>query len=219
MKRWLGSVATAVALLSIAVAAAAVNVRILDSNRTDTSPIVVQTAAEVLRTVPAPIPSDTTVPEAPVAAGTVQADPNTVAAPAAASTPQPLSGNRIVGSVNRADDDDDDDDHEDDDDHDDMWKRKGAPHGDDGHGRRFVPLTPSQAALLRIAALAQVSPLEARDAANGIGSTDVIARVKQASERIGVPLAVIAAVNDLPPERGRRHGANDDHQDEGDDDD
>lgn len=210
MKRWLGSAATTVALLSIAVAAAAVNVRILDSNRTDTSSSAVQAAAEVLQAEPVESAVEATTVDA--ATTTMSSDNEAVDAPTATDMPVPLPEPSAVESP------DDSDRRFGDKWRGPMWKRDRGPHQGRQPGREFVPLTPPQGALLRVAALAQVSPLEARDAANGIGSDDVIERVKLAAERIGVPLAEIGAVTNLPPERGRRHGAMDDQR-VGDDDD
>lgn len=201
MKRSIGSVISTVTLLSVAAGAAAVNVRILESNRSDTSVLTVQSVAEAMPSA-----------EAVTVAATEQEPVTSVQTPMPAPTnaPQPV-GKRVLGTV-AGDDDDDDDEHEDDDDH----KFRGDRHGKHG---KFMPLTPQQAGLLRVAALAQVAPEQARDAANGVGSADVIARVRDAAAQIGVPLAEIGAVTDVPPERGRRHGGDDDHEDEGDDDD
>ena len=205
MKRSISSVISTIVLLSVAAGAAAVNVRILEANRSETSVLTVQPAAEVVNTTPTPTASATPTPSATAAV----AAPDTVPSPLPVPPPMP-NGKRVLGSVAGGDHDDDDDDDEE--------------HGDRHEARfrmpgKFMRLTPEQAGLLRVAAFAQVSPSQARDAANGQGSAEVIARVRDAAQQIGIPLASIAAVTDIPPERGRRHGGDDDHEDEGDDDD
>ena len=215
MKRTLSSVVSTLALLSVAAGAAAVNIRILESNRAESSVLTVQPAAETVTTATAaasgPVEAASGISSDPptATAAPTSAIPTTpgVAAPIPATPNQKQSGmGRVVGAVAGGDDDDDDDDDD---------------HRSDRSGKRgkFVPLSPQQASLLRVAALAQVSPVEARDAARGLGSADVQARVRDAAIRISVPLAEIASVTDVPSERGRRHGGNDDDDDDEDDDD
>lgn len=216
MRRKLGSVASTLALLLIAGGAAAVNVQILDANRSESSVLTARTAAEV-----AGLDAASTTTTAPAVDATPVAPVEPVASEpvptASSATPIPTPTNtrpKPIGSVAGGHDDDDDD--EGDDDHDDEWRR---PVGERPRLRgEFIPLSRDQLALLRIAALAQVSPSQARDAANGIGDATTIARVKLAAAQIGAPLDRIGAVTDVPPERGRRHGGNDD-DDHGDDDD
>lgn len=227
MNRKLGSVISTVALLTIAVAAAAVNVRILHTNRGDTSVLSVQPAADVTSmdvvqsaAVDATVPMTSTEPAVasdPTATAVDPAADETPVTTAVAPKPAPKSagnGKLALGRVTGGGDDDDEDyeegDHED-----------GDGRFDDGgmHPRReFIPLTPAQRALLRVSALARVTPQMARDAAKGTGSAEVIARVQAAAQQIGVPLSDLAAITSLPPERGRGHGGNDGEH-EGDDDD
>ena len=207
MKRSISSVISTIVLLSVAAGAAAVNVRILEANRSETSVLTVQPAAEVVNTTPTSESSATPAPSATEVAAAVAEN-----APSPLPVPPPMpNGKRVLGSVpgGEHDDDDHDDDHE---------AREHRDHGLKMRGK-FMRLTPQQAGLLRVAALAQVSPSQARDAANGQGSADVLVRVREAAAQIGIPLAEIGAVTDIPPERGRRHGGDDDHEDEGDDDD
>lgn len=212
MKRQIGSVVSGIALLAIATGAAAVNVKILHGNQAATSVLNVQAAADVTSlTDPTPAETESVVPAEPVLANTqTSAMTEQPIAPNGPAVPAPLvgrtpHGKMAIGSV--AGGDDENGEH-----HERGEKRE-------QHERRgFVPLSPEQMALLRVAALAQVSPAQARDAANGIGTSTLISRVKSAASQIGVPLADLAAVTDLPPMRGRGHGGDDDDY-EGDDDD
>ena len=223
MNRKLGSVISTVALLSIAVAAAAVNVRILHSNRGEASVLSVQPAADVTSMdVAQPATADVTAASAePVATPdpsptSVAVDPAPSPSPSTASVaPKPApktNGKSVLGRVAGGGDDDgegdEDGEHEDGD----------GRFGDGQPRRQFIPLSPSQQALLRVSALARVTPQVARDAAKGTGSADVVARVQSAAQQIGVPLSELAAVTNLPPERGRGHGGHD-GEPEGDDDD
>lgn len=228
MKRSLGSILSAVVLLSLAAGAAAINVRILNSNSAETSVLPVQSAVE------AAVVETTADPNSGAASSTnsksagdvaqqsaaVDVPAATTAVSAAATSapvpmPTPLNGQRAIGAVAGGGGDDDDEDE---------GEHEGREHGEEGEDHHrgsgaFVPLTPRQAALLRVAALAQVSPMQAREAANGQGSQELISRVKSAAAQIGVPLSELAAVSDVPPEGGRRHGGDDRHEHEGDDDD
>lgn len=218
MKRKIGSVISGIALLAIAAGAAAVNVKILHGNQATTSVLNVQEAADVTSLAdPTPAATERAVAVEPTPAP-AQADAATVesTAPSAPAAPTPLplrasqgngQGKMAIGRVAGGDDDDENGEH-----------RERGGQGEHHERRGFVPLSPEQMALLRVAALAQVSPAQARDAANGIGSSTVINRVKSAASQIGVRLSDLAAVTDLPPERGRGHGGDDDDH-EGDDDD
>ena len=231
MKRKLGSIVSTLALLAVAGGAAAVNVKILRSNNGSTSVLSVQEAADVTPlTDPTAAPATTqdpataadpaVTPEPAATAADVVTTPTTSPTPVAVTgnpRPKPLNGNgggkMAIGGVGAgAGHGDDDVDHDDED---------GEHEDDDDHGDRprggFVALTPAQMSLLRVAALAQVRPTEARDAAKGIGSTTVINRVKAAANQVGVSLSELAAITDLPPERGRGHGGHDEEH-EGDDD-
>lgn len=220
MRRKLGSVVSAIALLAIAAGAAAVNVKMLHGNQAATSVLNVESAADV---TPLSDPS----PSATSTADTVQTDlsPTSVPTPVSAvqsngapsvsatqapHVPQGIGpangqGKMAIGSVGAGDGDDDGD---------------GREHAKGDHRNRsdVAQLSPNQIALLRVAALAQVSPLQARDAARGIGATSVINAVKSAATQVGVRLADLAAITELPPEHGRGHGG-DDEEHEGDDDD
>lgn len=212
MYRKLGSLLSTVALLAVAVGAAAVNVRILHSNRTDASVLNVREAADV---TPLNNPVETQVAAATMATtepvALESADASEPGATPADSTPKshasaPNARHQPLGKVGRSGDDGDEAEEDGDGDH--MRGPRGG----------FMQLAPEQLALLRVAALAQVRPIDARDAARGIGPEYVINLVKAAAERIGVPLSDLAAINNLPPERGRGHGGHDDEF-EGDDDD
>lgn len=233
MKRKLGSIVSTLALLAVAGGAAAVNVKILRSNNGSTSVLSVQEAADVTPlTDPTAAPATTQDP-ATAADPAVTPEPATPSADVVTTqttspTPVAINGNpppkphngsgngrMAIGSVGGGGHDDDDDDDHDDDEY-------GEHKDDDDHGDRprggFVALTPAQMSLLRVAALAQVRPAEARDAAKGIGSTAVINRVKAAANQVGVSLSELASITNLPPERGRGHGGHDEEH-EGDDDD
>lgn len=220
MRRKLGSMASTLALLLIAGGAAAVNVQILDANRSEPSVLTARTAAEVAGLDAASTTTTTqTTPTVDLPSTELVEPVASGPAPAASSaTPIPTPKNtrpKVIGSVAGGHDDDDDD--HDDDDHDDEWRR---PFGERPRLRgEFIPLSQDQLALLRVAALAQVSPSQARDAANGIGEPGTISRVKLAAAQIGAPLDRIGAVTDIPPERGRRHGGDDDDDHDDDDDD
>ena len=226
MRRKLGSIASTLALLLVAGGAAAVNVRILDVNRSKTEVLTGVNAADVsglggqtaAAVAPAPAASATPATSDP-AATSVPATPAVETPAATSSAPANPTGAqtspgvtpgkpKVLGKVAGGRGDDDDDDEGDDD-------------GRNGRrsGPQFVRLSADQLALLRVAALAQVTPTVARDAANGRGTADVVARVKNAAAQIGVQLATIGAITDIPPERGRRHGGDDDDDHEDDDDD
>lgn len=220
MRRKLGSIASTLALLLVAGGAAAVNVRILDVNRSETEVLTGRNAADVsglsgqssAAASPAPTESATPASSAPAtpAVETPAATSSTPANPTGAQTAPGVTPGKpkVLGKVAGGRGDDDDDDEGDDD-------------GRNGRrsGPQFVRLSADQLALLRVAALAQVTPTVARDAANGRGTADVVARVKNAAAQIGVQLATIGAITDIPPERGRRHGGDDDDDHEDDDDD
>ena len=212
MNRKLGSIVSTVALLAVAAGAAAVNVKILHSNRSDNSVLTVQQAADVVplpSTTTAADPTTATDPAATNAASPAASDPASVTTPVADPAPiapapkQSKSGKQIVGSVGGG--------------------GHGEGEGEDGegdhhHGDRggFMMLSPEQKALLRVAAIAQVKPEQARDAARGIGSTAVINRVKAAANQVGVARTDLAAISDLPPARGPGHGG-EEHEGESDD--
>ena len=235
MKRQIGSVLSAVALLSVVSAAAATNVKMLHGNQAATSVLNVQEAgaASTLANPAASQPAVSTPQSAASAEPTVATQPAASAEPTVAAQPTQAAvaapteapaksssattsvkkpaakvgavagsgtGKQVVGSVG------------------------GGAHGDDGEddddgpSGRFVQLTPAQMSLLRVAALAQVKPKQARDAAKGIGSTKVINRVKAAAAQVSVSLEELAAIVDIPSDRGRRHGGGDeDHEGEDDD--
>ena len=215
MNRKLGSIVSTVALLAVAAGAAAVNVKILHSNRSDNSVLTVQQAADVV-----PLPSTTTAAEpaaSPAPAETNAPSPaSSEPAPVTTTTADPVpvapapkhskSGKQIVGSVGGGGG------------HGEGDGEDGEGEGDDDHGARggFVMLSPEQKALLRVAAIAQVKPGQARDAARGIGSTAVVNRVKAAANQVGVALTDLAAIKDLPPARGPGHGG-EEHEGESDD--
>ncbi len=219
MKRKLGSVVSAFALLAIATGAAAVNMKILHGNQASTSVLNVQEAADVTTVASTSGLSNSLAEPTPLPASAQTPDPTThVSASATSDARGRISPRAPQGSVNGqgrmaigrigggGDDDGVDGQHRD---------------GDMGeHHQRggFMQLRPEQMALLRVAALAQVTPTEARDAAKGIGPATIVSRVKSAAAQVGVPLSDLAAITDLPPQRGRGHGGDDDHS-EGDDDD
>lgn len=205
MKRQLGSAASAVVLLALVVGAAAANVKILRANRDNPAVLTVQDAAQVsaLNENPKPgtdvaassadVPPSMNQPQAMDSAAP-KGDAN---APGLLPPPGPGGAKQALGSVGPGGDDADERD----------------DHDGDGDHAGFVPLSPGQMALLRVAALAQVSPQEARDAARGIGAAAVVDRVKAAAAQVGIQLSQLAAVADLPPKHGRGHGGEDgDHE-------
>lgn len=217
MKRQFGSAISAVALLAIATGAAAVNVKILHANPSDTSVLNVREAADVTTITSPATPAATTDPADPAdpavaAAADPLPSPSSANAPAGKPTPpRPGHARPAIGSVGGQGDDDMDDEGED---AEDGEHEFGGPRARDG----FMQLRPEQMALLRVARLAQMTPAQARDAANGIGTQRAIDRVKAAAAMVGIPLADLAAITDLPPRHGLGHGG-EDAEHEGDDDD
>lgn len=203
MKRRIGSLVSVIALLAISATAAAVNVRILHGNEAERSVLEINEAAAVSALDDPAAMSEASNDSA--AGVSVDSIDDETPQEFSAHSPVPKRDGKNAHALGRVSGTEDDGDRK-------HRKRDGKHDG-------LPRLSPIQKQLLRVAALAQVSPLEARDAAAGVGPTDVVNRVTTAAAQVGVSLADLAAVTDLPPAKERRHGGDDHDELEGDDDD
>lgn len=177
MRRWLVPALALGGLLTVASAAAAINLRVLQ----DVSVEPVHTMGHpvggmmTLRALPTPIPTQTAIPSASADA---------TQPPSASAEPSNTANPRIDPT-------------------DDPWPR----HRPMGPRMERPPLTVDQMNVLRVAALAHVRPDVVLAVARGDMVPELDAQaVREAADYMHIDLAALAAVTEVPRMRERGHG-------------
>ncbi len=192
MKRQIGTVLSVVGLLAVGGGAAVLNAHVLHSGGGDPGRIAVSTLGGLtMMNATTGLPS----PEAPPAANTTSGaqvpGPAVSALDSSSATPGDSATAGVEGSMM------------------DRWRDRALP----GNGMRMMPrLTPDQRNLLRIAAMARVSPRDVLDAARGLPiPANDLASIRAVAAYIGVDLKSLADVSSLPRMLDRGHGGPNDH--------
>ncbi len=203
MKRQIGTALSVVGLLAVGAGAATLNAHVLHSANTDPGRIVVRTVGGMtMMNATTGLPS----PEAPGAAAplasavaTTSVVSNTANAKAKANANiDTATAGRGGAMMDRM--------------RDRVAAVTGGPTDATSRLRMMTSLTPEQRDLLRIAAMARVSPREVLAAAKGQAvDASNLATIESVAAYIGVDLKSLANVTSLPRMMDRGHGGPNDH--------